>query len=100
MPIRPKEVSPRLKIFQAKIDREKLSKVDPEVRRNLLLFGPIGNEINTLNRLLVFSNGFIEQLLITITKREGLDVGPAKEVLTVDTHESTKTFRIPPLLRD
>jgi hypothetical protein len=44
-------------------------------------------------------NDFIEQLLITIIDREALSPGDEKEVLTVDTHESTMTFKIPPLLR-
>jgi hypothetical protein len=44
-------------------------------------------------------NDFIEQLLITIIDREALSPGDEIEVLTVDTHESTMTFKIPPLLR-
>lgn len=44
-------------------------------------------------------NDFIEQLLIAIIDREGLSTSNAEDVLTVDTHESVKTFAIPPLLR-
>jgi hypothetical protein len=42
---------------------------------------------------------FIEQLLKTIMERESLSPSDEKEVLTVDTHESTMTFKIPALLR-
>lgn len=44
-------------------------------------------------------NDFIESLLMTIVEREGLSPAAADKVLTVDTHESMKTFAIPPLLR-
>lgn len=48
-------------------------------------------------------NNFIEHLLITIVEREKLSsterLGKREAALTVDTHQSMKTFAIPPLLR-
>lgn len=47
-------------------------------------------------------NDFIEALLGTIAERENLSSHPLSDsnvVLTVDGHESTATFAIPPLLR-
>lgn len=55
MPIRPKHVSPPLKIFQIKLDRAAIDQMPPDARRNLFLFGHIANEINTGYRLLNFS---------------------------------------------
>jgi hypothetical protein len=55
MPIRPKEVSAPLPIHQIEIDKAALDALPADVRRNFLLFGHIGNEINTLYRLLIFS---------------------------------------------
>ena len=55
MPIRPKEVSGPLPIHKIEIDKAALDALPADVRRNFLLFGHIGNEINTLYRLVIFS---------------------------------------------
>ena len=55
MPIRPKSVSPPLEIFKVKLDRAAIDQMPADARRNLFLFGHIGNEINTGYRLLSFS---------------------------------------------
>ena len=55
MPIRPSTVSKPLNILQIRFDRAALDRMPKDARRNLFLFGHVGNEINTLNRLLIFS---------------------------------------------
>lgn len=55
MPIRPATVSKPLTIHQIKLDRAALDRMPDDARRNLFLFGHVSNEINTLNRLLIFS---------------------------------------------
>lgn len=55
MPIRPTTVSKPLIIHQIKLDRAALDRMPEDARRNLFLFGHVSNEINTLNRLLIFS---------------------------------------------
>jgi hypothetical protein len=55
MPVRPASVSKPLKIYEIKLDRAAIDQMPLDARRNLFLFGHIGNEINTLNRLVTFS---------------------------------------------
>src|SRR4051794_2908246 len=55
MPLRPSSVSPPLAIYEMKIDRDALAAMPADARRNFFLFGHVGNEINTLYRLLIFS---------------------------------------------
>lgn len=55
MPIRPTSVSKPLKIYEIRLDRAKLDRMPEDARRTLFLFGHVANEINTLNRLLIFS---------------------------------------------
>ena len=66
---------------------------DPSIEKSMqTIFDDVLDKATALNDL-------IEQLLITIMEREALSPGDEKEVLTVDGHELTMTFKIPPLLR-
>jgi hypothetical protein len=55
MPIRPKSVSPPIKIYEIKLDRAAIDQMPPDARRNLFRFGHVANDINTLSRLLIIS---------------------------------------------